>query len=78
LYIVLFKLKAGTEQSDIEAMQAAGQAMVGVVPGLRSFILGPPLASTAERAQGFDMGLIAVLEMAAQVLSYAGHPAHQK
>jgi hypothetical protein len=59
-------------------MQATGQAMVGVVPGLQSFILGPPLASTAERAQGFDMGLIAVLEREAHVLSYASHPAHQK
>lgn len=59
-------------------MQAAGQAMIGVVPGLQSFVLGPPLASTAERAQGFDMGLIAVLETEEQVLSYAGHPAHQK
>lgn len=76
--LVLFKLKPGTEQADIDAMQAAGQAMLGVVPGLQSFILGPPLASTANRAQGFDMGLVAVLETEEQVLSYAGHPAHQK
>ncbi|KAF6809999.1 stress responsive a b barrel domain protein [Colletotrichum musicola] len=77
-HIVLFKLKPNVSQTQIDEMRAAGEAMVGVVPGLRSFALGPPLASTAHRARGFDMALMTVLDTEEQVLAYAGHPAHQK
>ncbi|KAH9235557.1 hypothetical protein K456DRAFT_1833805 [Colletotrichum gloeosporioides 23] len=75
---VLFKLNPNTDSSQISEMRAAGDAMVGVVPGLRSFTLGPPLASTAHRAQGFDMALMTVMDTEEQVLAYAGHPAHLK
>ncbi|KAH8176575.1 stress responsive a/B barrel domain-containing protein [Sarocladium implicatum] len=75
-HIVLFKLKPGTPAEVIDKMRAAGNAMLGVVPGLRSFHLGPPLASTAHRAQGYDMGLVTVLDTEEQVLAYATHPAH--
>ena len=64
-------------QKSIDEMRTAGNAMVGVIPGLKSFHLGPPLATTAHRAQGYDMGLITVLETEEQVLAYAKHPAHQ-
>ncbi|CAI6100881.1 hypothetical protein V2G26_010451 [Clonostachys chloroleuca] len=77
-HIVLFKLKPGVTEAQIAEMRAAGEAMVGVVPGLKSFEMGPPLASTAHRSQGFDMGLFTILETEEQVLAYAGHPAHQK
>ncbi|CAI0652529.1 hypothetical protein CGCSCA4_v010458 [Colletotrichum siamense] len=77
-HIVLFKLNPNTDSSQISEMRAAGDAMVGVVPGLRSFTLGPPLASTAHRAQGFDMALMTVMDTEEQVLAYAGHPAHLK
>ena len=40
--------------------------------------MGGVLASTAHRAQGFDMGLMTVLDTEADVLAYAPHPAHQK
>lgn len=40
--------------------------------------MGGVLASTAHRAQGFDMGLMTVMETEADVLAYAPHPAHQK
>jgi hypothetical protein len=73
----LFKLKPGVAQKSIDEMRTAGNAMVGVIPGLKSFHLGPPLATTAHRAQGYDMGLITVLETEEQVLAYAKHPAHQ-
>ncbi|EEU39284.1 uncharacterized protein NECHADRAFT_82116 [Fusarium vanettenii 77-13-4] len=74
---VLFKLKPNVPQQSIDEMRAAGKAMLGVVPGLRSFEFGSPLASTAHRAQGFDLGLIAVLDTEADVLAYGPHPAHQ-
>lgn len=76
-YIVLFKLKPGVTSAQIAELRAAGEAMVGVIPGLKSFELGPPLASTAHRAQGFDLGLFTVLDTEEQVLAYADHPAHQ-
>jgi hypothetical protein len=69
-------LKPGTPEEVIDQMRAAGNAMVGVVPGLRSFHLGPPLPSTAHRAQGYDMGLVTALDTEEQVLGYATHPAH--
>ena len=64
-------------QKSIDEMRTAGTAMVGVIPGLKSFHLGPPLTSTAHRARGYDMGLITVLDTEEQVLAYASHPAHQ-
>jgi hypothetical protein len=50
--------------------------MVGQVPGLTKLEVNTPLASTAHRGQGFNMGLVAVLEKADDVKVYAEHPAH--
>ncbi|PSN72952.1 hypothetical protein BS50DRAFT_174402 [Corynespora cassiicola Philippines] len=77
-HIVLFKLKPNVLPEQIEELKEAGKAMVGVIPGLRSFALGPPLASTAHRAQGWDMGLMTLMDTEQDVLNYAGHEAHQK
>ena len=44
--------------------------------GLLKFDFGPPLASTAHRALGYDLGLIATLEKPEDVAIYAKHPAH--
>lgn len=40
--------------------------------------MGPVLGSTAHRAQGYDMGIVTVLDAEEDVLAYAPHPAHQK
>ncbi|KXT00536.1 hypothetical protein AC579_8831 [Pseudocercospora musae] len=86
-HVVLFKLNPGTSDEKIAELKAAGEAMVGKVPGssspalvkgLLKFDFGPPLASTAHRAQGFNLGLIAVLEKPEDVRVYAEHPAHLK
>jgi hypothetical protein len=37
---------------------------------------GQPLSICIPRAKGFDMGLVAVLEKAEDVATYAVHPAH--
>lgn len=37
---------------------------------------GQPLPACLPRAQGFDMGLVAVLEKPEHVATYAVHPAH--
>ncbi len=50
--------------------------MVCKVPGLMKLDANTPLASTASRGQGFNMGLVAVLEKADDVKVYAEHPAH--
>lgn len=46
--------------------------------GLVEFHANPPLAQTANRAKGYDMGLVAILEKPEQVLTYGEHPAHQE
>ena len=74
---MLFKLKPNVQSEQIAELRKAGEAMVGIIPGLKSFALGPPLASTAHRAQGWDMGLMTVMETEQDVLNYAGHEAHQ-
>lgn len=40
--------------------------------------MGGVLASTAHRAQGYDMGLMTVMDSEESVLGYGPHPAHQK
>ncbi|CAK1361861.1 hypothetical protein CB0940_02811 [Cercospora beticola] len=75
-HIVLFKLKPGVTQEQIAELEAAGRAMVGQVPGLVKFDFGPPLASTAHRALGYDLGLVSTLEKPEDVAIYAQHPAH--
>lgn len=44
--------------------------------GLVSLQAGQPLSICIPRAHGFDMGLVAVLEKAEDVATYAVHPAH--
>ena len=48
------------------------------ISGLQSFNMGPVLGSTAHRAQGYDYGIMTVMDTEADVLAYAPHPAHQK
>lgn len=50
--------------------------MVGKIPGLRKLDVNTPLPSTAARGQGFNMGLVAILDKADDVKVYAEHPAH--
>ena len=50
--------------------------MVGKIPGLTKLEANTPLSSTAHRGQGYNMGLVAVLEKADDVKVYAEHPAH--
>ena len=73
---MLFKLKPGVTPAQLSAWSAKAKAMVGQVPGLTKLEVNTPLASTAHRGQGFNMGLVAVLEKADDVKVYAEHPAH--
>ena len=66
----------GTHCSDIE--RRSTKLIDHSSLGLKSFQMGAVLASTAHRAQGFDMGLMTVMETEEDVLAYAPHPAHQK
>jgi len=77
-HIVLFKLKPGVSPGQVTELTRRAQAMVGKVPGLRRIDLNGPLASTAARGQGFNMGLVAILDKADDVKVYADHPAHQE
>ncbi|KAJ5950393.1 Dimeric alpha-beta barrel [Penicillium vulpinum] len=75
-HIVLFRLKPGVTPEQIATWKEKSHGMVGKIPGLLSLKSGTPLPISIPRAQGFDMGLVAVLETAEHVASYAVHPAH--
>ncbi|PYI01437.1 hypothetical protein BO78DRAFT_401270, partial [Aspergillus sclerotiicarbonarius CBS 121057] len=77
-HIVLFRLKPGVSASEVEAWNELGRGMVGKIPGLRELHINPPLAMTASRAKGFDMGLVAILEKPEDLQVYATHPDHLK
>lgn len=46
--------------------------------GLKYVDVGSPLPATADRAKGFNISLVAVLEKPEDALVYAEHPAHEK
>ncbi|EXJ58526.1 hypothetical protein A1O7_05952 [Cladophialophora yegresii CBS 114405] len=75
-HIVLFKLKPGVTPAQLAAWTAKAKGMVGQIPGLTKLEVNTPLPSTASRGQGFNMGLVAILEKADDVKVYAEHPAH--
>ncbi|PGH29972.1 hypothetical protein GX50_07272 [[Emmonsia] crescens] len=74
---VLLKLKPGVTPAQIDEFKKACKAMVGQVPGLREIHNNPPVAMTASRAKGYDMGLLAILEKPDDLSVYAEHPSHQ-
>lgn len=73
---VLFKLKPGVTPGQLSELVTAAKGMVGKVPGLRKLEANTPHPSTAHRGQGFNMGLVAILEKADDIKVYADHPAH--
>ncbi|OJJ49875.1 hypothetical protein ASPZODRAFT_128431 [Penicilliopsis zonata CBS 506.65] len=75
-HVVLFRLKPGVTPAQLSHWKETTQGMVGKIPGLVSLRAGPPLPISIPRAQGFDMGLVAVLESPEHVATYAVHPAH--
>ncbi|OAP54579.1 hypothetical protein AYL99_11027 [Fonsecaea erecta] len=77
-HIVLFKLKPNVKESEIDELKEALTGMVGKVPGLIRADIAPPHISTAHRSQGFNMGLVAVLDGPETIKTYGEHPEHQK
>ncbi|KAI0972122.1 hypothetical protein F4678DRAFT_431250 [Xylaria arbuscula] len=77
-HAVLFKLKPGVSGTQLAELKMAGLEMLGTVPGLQSFNMGPPLPSTARRAQGFNMAIMTIIDTEENLLAYAGHPGHLK
>ncbi len=54
------------------------QSLVGKIPGLHSLKAAKPYPLTAYRAQGFSMGVIAVLDKPEDLQVYTDHPAHAR
>ncbi|KAI1264347.1 hypothetical protein F5Y18DRAFT_427969 [Xylariaceae sp. FL1019] len=77
-HIVLFKLKPGVKQEQVDNWCAKGGEMVGQIPGLVKFSAGAPLPITAARAQGYDLGVTAILEKPDDIMVFATHPAHNE
>ncbi|KAK2784870.1 hypothetical protein FQN52_008806 [Onygenales sp. PD_12] len=76
-HIVLLKLKPGVTPEQVQQFHTQCKAMVGQVPGLREMHTNPPMAITAARAKGFDMGLVAILEKPEDLPVYGAHSSHQ-
>lgn len=64
---VIFKLAETATAEAIAEFVSLGRAMVGAVPGLVSMELGPCLPGTLHRSQGYDFGLVAILEKASDL-----------
>ncbi|KAL7919627.1 hypothetical protein ACQKWADRAFT_300654 [Trichoderma austrokoningii] len=77
-HIVLFKLKPNVSSSETDQLKQAIKDMEGKVPGLIRVDIEPPHISTAHRSQGYNMGLVAVLDSAETIQTYSEHPEHQK
>ncbi|KAJ2973703.1 hypothetical protein NQ176_g6457 [Zarea fungicola] len=76
-HVVLFKLKQDVTAEQIAHWKQIVAAMVGQVPGLLKITLGQPLPISASRAQGFDIGIIAIVDRAETIPIYAAHDAHK-
>ncbi|KAF9893006.1 hypothetical protein FE257_012417 [Aspergillus nanangensis] len=77
-HIVLFRLKPNYEKSLLDHWKNQVHGLVGVVPGLKHVDVGAPLPATAEKAKGFNVSLVAVLEKPEDALIYAEHPEHER
>ena len=75
-HIALFKLTpddADTRAANIDGMRERLQALVGVIPGLRSMTVEPDLALTAGN---WELGLISEHDDRAAFDVYQAHPDH--
>ncbi|KAI0384444.1 hypothetical protein F5Y04DRAFT_277817 [Hypomontagnella monticulosa] len=75
-HIVLIKLKPSVPQEILDEFSKRAKAMVTKVPGVLKVDVNGPLTATKHRAQGYGMGLVAVLEKPEDLTGYATHPAH--
>jgi hypothetical protein len=51
--------------------------LLTIITGLLKISFGEPLPITAARAQGFNIGIVAILDKADTIPIYAAHAAHQ-
>ena len=73
-HLVLFKVKAGTSEEAIEAMQQALRDLQEAIPGVMEITVG---ANFSERSQGFTHGLLVRFENRAALDVYTPHSAHE-
>ncbi|MGI6878700.1 Dabb family protein [Microbacterium sp. gxy059] len=72
-HIVLFQAADGTPQTTLDEAARRLEALVGVVPGLRSMSAG---ANGLDLEGNYDLALVADLDDAEALAGYAVHPAH--
>ncbi|KAJ4856728.1 stress responsive a/B barrel domain-containing protein [Trichoderma breve] len=76
-HVVLFKLKPDVTAEQVDDLREMVLGMHGQIPGLLKISFGEPLPITASRAQGFNIGIVAILDKADTIPIYAAHAAHQ-
>ncbi|KAI1392427.1 uncharacterized protein F4822DRAFT_391021 [Hypoxylon trugodes] len=76
-HIVLFRLKPSAPEEVIDEFIKRAKAME-TVPGVLKVDVNSPLAATANRANGYGLGIVAVLGSLEDLDVWAAHPAHLK
>ena len=74
-HLVLFKLKEGTPQEEIDEMLDALRSLRESADGIVDLTTGP---NTSDRSQGFSHGLVVRFADQEALEAYLPHPAHQK
>ena len=73
-HLVLFKVKPGTSEEAVQAMQDALRGLQESIPGILEITVG---ANFSERSQGFTHGLLVRFQDRAALDTYIPHPAHE-
>ena len=66
------------DSADVQEFKQTAKDLVGKIPGLQRLDVGSPHVSTAHRSQGYNMGLVAILDKPETIKVYAEHPEHLK
>jgi hypothetical protein len=74
----LLQAQIGVTPAQVTEWITLAKAMVGKIPGLLKLEANTPLAATAHRNQGYEVGLISVMEKKGDLRAYAEHPVHLK
>ncbi|KAM0746059.1 hypothetical protein T439DRAFT_360638 [Meredithblackwellia eburnea MCA 4105] len=76
-HVVLYKLLPTCTPEQVATFATMCEAMVGVIPGLISLDIGYGIEATKHMAQGYDLGIVAVLQSVEYLNVYQEHPAHK-
>ncbi len=72
----LFKTKNGATQADVDKFLTAANGMLDQIPCLLSIETGKATGLAEKFGQGYEWGVVAVLDKLESLPFYESHPAH--